>query len=180
MRHLYEHGDQELRGSILFPLCIRVNGDSSQIVFSRLDEPWRIGLPDSTDLRNDFLERLRRAMHKFHSAGVVHLDLYLSNVMWRMDPSNPSLVQIQIIDWDSAHFVSEILEKRVVTRLYEGRIALAAKFGPSLTSYDFSLFKVIEQQIENVALRSSSKSELDKSFKDCVMTALTSLSSEPS
>jgi hypothetical protein len=46
-----------------------------------------------------YLDTLEQAVAAIHLAGVVHGDLYVSNVMWR---EKDGAVQIKIIDWDTA------------------------------------------------------------------------------
>ena len=51
---------------------------------------------------------VEQAMNAIHSAGVVHLDWYLSNFMWQYKPESGEL-SVKIIDFDSAHLMSDSL-----------------------------------------------------------------------
>jgi serine/threonine protein kinase len=179
MRHLFHTLQVDDRESILFPICIRTEGKTlinSQIVFPRLEEDiWHIGLPSSIVLRNHFLSTLRDALWKIHTAGVIHLDFYLSNIMWRINSNDSDKVIIKIIDWDSAHFATEPLEVIVTNRLYIGRSILASHCGSGLPfGYDVSLLNIIEDEIENEILQVRTKAELDENFKKIILLKSTS------
>ena len=133
------------------------------------EDIWYIGLPSSIVLRNHFLSTLHDALWKIHTAGVVHLDFYLSNIMRRINPNDSDKVIIKIIDWDSSHFATEPLEVTVTNRLYIGSI-LASHCGSGLPfGYDVSLLNIIEGEIENEILQVRTKAELDENFKKIIM-----------
>jgi len=167
MRHLYQHINNEYRQHVLFPLCIRCNGDESDLVFPLLDNKWTIGLPKSSLQRQNFLASLRNIMDVIHSCGVVHMDFYLSNIMWKVGDANS--VFIKIIDWDAAHFDSEPLGAKVLFRMtVSGRKELSKKFGSEMKHHDIALLTVIERNIDNEALQINIKGILDKNFRKCV------------
>ena len=104
----------EVRPHVVFPLAIRAPVDLNDnyiIIYEDLrKEGYRIGCPDRTedsDLFVTFRLEFRRIMGLVHAAGVIHCDLYLSNVMWRKNEDNGNLVDIVIIDWDCAHCLTE-------------------------------------------------------------------------
>jgi serine/threonine protein kinase len=107
MAHL--HQSNCCRNFVVFPICVREfkdNATRSELVYPMM-VGFKIGLPDSVEQRHSFLEQLKIAVSHFHAAGVVHLDLYLSNVMWR--ETSTTEVTIKAIDWDAAHFTHESL-----------------------------------------------------------------------
>eukprot|EP01036_Dinobryon_divergens_P025263 gene25263-33792_t len=57
--------------------------------------------------------------HCFHRVGVVHLDLYLSNIMWR--EISDVEVQLKFIDWDAALFRNECPIPEIVQERLQGR-----------------------------------------------------------
>ena len=109
--------DHDVRPHVAFPLAIRSPNTSNDeneymIIFKDLcAEGYQIGCPDRVieqELFNSFREEYRRIVKKIHGAGVIHCDLYLSNVMWRLSlPSSGKMVDIIIIDWDCAHCLME-------------------------------------------------------------------------
>ena len=176
--------DPVCRELALFPLCFRQDdqgeGNSETpsygIVFQRLHD-FRIGLPADRDLRQQFLDKVEMAMVAMHGMGVVHLDWYLSNFMWK----SPSLgegqggvveVVVKIIDFDSAHFVgpmhSHTMNKEITRRLSGRRSKLAnrEKEGGSanIFNYDISLMKLLRMYSDNERLQSASKAVLDDVF----------------
>ena len=52
-----------------------------------------------------YRDQFIRIMKLVHDAGVLHCDLYLSNVMWRVNDSD--YIDIVISDWDCAHCLIE-------------------------------------------------------------------------
>lgn len=95
-----------------YPLSIRTPDELSEhcyeLVFRNLvTEGYCIGAPNRiTDAVSfeKYKSVYREAVKAVNDAGVVHGDLYLSNVMWRQ---NNSTIDIKIIDWDTAHCLDE-------------------------------------------------------------------------
>jgi len=52
-----------------------------------------------------YISAVNEAMAALHAAGVIHGDMYISNIMWRMSPDR-SAVEVKLIDWDTA-FLAE-------------------------------------------------------------------------
>ena len=109
--------DPKIRPHIAFPLAIRSpNRDEKETEHTTVckdfrKEGYRIGCPNRMNqsvLYDLFRNELRRVMALVHDAGVIHCDLYLSNVMWKSNNNNNnSEVAIIIIDWDCAHRLIE-------------------------------------------------------------------------
>jgi hypothetical protein len=109
----------ELRDSIAFPLSFCTPDDQDpnsrySLVFENLtrsDLGYRIGCPDRIkhpNLFSMFKLELNRVVELMHSAGVIHCDLYFSNIMWRMVTIDGSrCIQIKLIDFDGSHRLSE-------------------------------------------------------------------------
>ena len=94
-----------------YPLSIRTpdsEDDCYYLIYRNLNElGYRIGTPhriDHPDLYKRFFEALTKAVGFVHDAGVIHVDLYASNVMWKASNNE---VDIKIIDWDGAHVLAE-------------------------------------------------------------------------
>ncbi len=173
MNHLYDKINENYKNFILFPLSIRIDGGlirDGQIIFDKLHEQyWQIGLPIESNLKEKFITLLANIMSEIHSIGVVHLDLYPSNIMWRINPIDQNGILIKIIDWDSAHFTDEILEKHVIERLYDGRQTLKDNIGSNNINYDISLFNIIQKYKDRTDLQSNAKNVLDTAFKNYVL-----------
>jgi serine/threonine protein kinase len=68
---------------------------------------FRIGCPhrsEQSGLFYKFKAELYRVVGLMHSAGVLHCDLYFSNIMWR---EHKGRVEIKLIDFDCSHLLSE-------------------------------------------------------------------------
>ena len=118
--------NEKTRGIPVFPLSVRsphTAADNYLIVYENLAaQGFRIGTPNRiADERQyqRYLSALRSAVEAIHEAGVVHTDLYPSNIMWRElaeeeeeeegeEGENKSkTMAIRIIDWDCSHCLAE-------------------------------------------------------------------------
>lgn len=94
------------------------------IVYPRLDDTWQlagttnvasgesvVNVPETH--RKEFFDNVCEAVHLMATAGVCHLDIRLSNVFFRVQPSaianDRDEVQIKIIDFDFAHPQDHVL-----------------------------------------------------------------------
>ena len=70
--------------------------------------PNRVTNPVLYDI---FVCELTKAIDLVHKAGVIHLDLYASNIMWRCKgvdaAADEVVVEIKIVDWDASHCLYE-------------------------------------------------------------------------
>jgi hypothetical protein len=104
-------------------------------------------------------------MAAFHEAGIVHGDFYLSNFMWRIQNNE---VDLKVIDWDSAFFLSQPLPDRVYKRLETThRNHLLASLGESGAGVLDSYF--VDLLVMNIDLPNFQKSDklgLDEAFRN--------------
>jgi hypothetical protein len=143
---LYE--EPKVRPHVVFPLAFRSPDDLSnnyKIIYEDLTkEGYHIGCPDrvtDSGLFNKFREEFKRIMNLVHLAGVIHCDLYLSNVMWRKNKDDRDLVDIVIIDWDCAHCLSERkFSEQITAALKDHQYHHDANFG---TSFDEKYISVL-------------------------------------
>ena len=71
---------------VVAPLTIstRTPSNNAALVFPNLCiDGYRIGMPESEAECDEVLDAVERALGRVHEAGVVHLDFYPSNIMWR-------------------------------------------------------------------------------------------------
>jgi len=68
-------------------------------------QEYKIGLPGDLSTAKKYVVAVREAMLAVHEAGVIHGDLYISNIMWR-SPSTDA-VEVKFIDWDTAFFAQD-------------------------------------------------------------------------
>lgn len=138
----------EVRPHVVFPLAIRALvdfDDEYMIIYEDLSrEDYRIGCPDRTEDSNlfeTFRDEFRRIMDLVHAAGVIHCDLYLSNVMWRKNEIVENRVDVVIIDWDCAHCLTERkFCRKIAEALERHKPTRAAVFG---TTFDNKYIDVL-------------------------------------
>jgi Lipopolysaccharide kinase (Kdo/WaaP) family len=116
LNRLFAH--PQARKVAVFPLSVRSPSPDSGTEDSRCywliyedlaAEGFKIGTPDrilDSGRYQAFLRALEAAITHIHKAGVIHCDLYPSNIMWRADAEGES-VEIRLIDWDNAHCLDE-------------------------------------------------------------------------
>eukprot|EP01031_Cornospumella_fuschlensis_P026910 gene26910-32518_t len=85
----------------------------------RMGAPLRNGDSDSEALFRAYRKALRHAVACIHNAGVLHGDLYLSNVMWR-HRNDTNSIDIKLIDWDASHLLAEGSFSSVVQARLQG------------------------------------------------------------
>jgi len=161
------------RGDALAPLTVRTAdrrlGGEAALVFENLTpRGYRIGMPDSEFECDALFDAIVAAVERIHAAGVVHLDLYPSNIMWSKVGAVFSVV---IIDWDSAHFIGEILPDLVRGRLQQRALYLMGAEPPTeaIETLDTSLISLLSTWRHEVTLKTLSKERLDAAFNVLVM-----------
>ena len=171
--------DRDVQPHVAFPLAIispNISNDEKEYMIIYKDlctEGYQIGCPDrvkESDLFEVFREEYRRVVQMIHRAGVIHCDLYLSNVMWslRSTTATQQMVDIVIIDWDCAHCVVEgAFYPKVREALQSHKPNRGAEFG---TSFDDRYVGVLYREyIDSESdywadLASGVKSKVDTAF----------------
>ena len=81
-----------------------------------LGRGYRMGVPEDDGDYRLFLDALEALVHQVHACGVIHADLYPSNIMWaKVDGA----VRIRIVDWDAATFAGQPFPDKMLRRLDE-------------------------------------------------------------
>jgi hypothetical protein len=159
------------RQYVEFPLSIRTPDSASmklyQIIYRNLSTlGFVIGAPNRMTHEEDYNKyclSLRRAVHAVHAAGVIHVDLYLSNVMWKKTGDE---VEIKIIDWDASQLLSqEDFHPNIKAKL-EDHLHLQVTFGPEHDNLYLSILD-LERDVYSEhwnQLSSNNKPTIDKAF----------------
>jgi hypothetical protein len=91
------YDDPKVRPHVAFPLAIRSpdkpNGDYIIIYKDLCREGYRMGAPNrvkQSALFDAYRNKLREVVKTVHEAGVIHVDLYSSNIMWKVRDNNSS------------------------------------------------------------------------------------------
>jgi serine/threonine protein kinase len=162
------HQCQKCRKFVVFPICVRGYEEDiseSGIVFPKMIG-YHIGYHEEENLRLLYFVQLRTAIECIHQAGVVHLDLFPSNIMWKVDEQNDGIV-LKIIDWDSAHFIHNPAVKTL--QVLEECNHLLARFSmlgqeSNPIAYDWVYYKLMEVHIHNPEFCKRDKLSLDREF----------------
>jgi hypothetical protein len=134
---------------------------------------FKTGTPDRIlypDVYDAFLSELKRCVALVHVAGVIHVDLYASNIMWAQDSDGS--VRIKIVDWDVSHCLEEgdffpKIRDLISSRAYAGN-SLVPLFGKA---HDLNYVSVYEMPVEDrhysewKALASGEKNLIDPAFR---------------
>jgi hypothetical protein len=139
--------------------------------------PDRISNPQWFDL---FKSKLKRVVDLMHQAGVIHCDLYFSNIMWRVNPENGAM-EIKLIDFDISHRLCELdfapkVRKRLEKYYADSKLSdLKLEFG---TQHDLRFLSVLELPVDDrtvnhwLALASNDVSLINKSFRALFLIAM--------
>jgi serine/threonine protein kinase len=196
----------ELRKHVVFPLAVRapVEGEDDgnyRIIYENVcEDRYTIGTPDrlnNPDLYGLFVNEVSRIVDMVHQAGVLHCDLYPSNIMWRprrvhLTSYAPSAgcasaaagaadrteagVDVQIIDWDVAHCLYEgDFYDAVKGALREHKPTRDATFG---MEHDLKYVNVLKSDMRPGHerywrdLASGDKSSIDRAFFELFSSSL--------
>jgi hypothetical protein len=195
MKTIYDCPD--LRSYVIAPICVRMedsprnsneyNLSKCFILFHNYSD-YHIGFPETRELQQAYFEQLQMIVTKLHQIGVVHMDLYPSNIMWKVT-DDENMIHVKLLDFDAAVFTYEQLTNATTERLTWNnsyRNTLVNKFRrdsnclKNLTEhYDLSLLEVIKENLSEMKLQVRDKELLDKEFQHiCNSYSLMSLSSD--
>jgi hypothetical protein len=151
------------RQLVAFPKSIVSHDAALLLVFEKL-EGFRIGMPDNQELCKRVALAVRAAAEAVHNAGVVHLDLYLSNVMWRQNAANTT-IEVKIVDWDTCHRVDEPISDTAVSILQNGsRSHLVGDDCKTSKALDLWFCDILERNSHHQTLKTTDKEQLDAGF----------------
>lgn len=172
MKTLYESG--AARDYVLFPLTFRTGNDAHDgIVFDHLggaDPPYAIGVPRDKRARDAYAKGVKAATEAIHNAGIVHMDFYPSNIMWRFDEGEDRM-DVKLIDWDAAHRwgsdLTTVVRSRTDTMDRTFLIPESERSKATL-EWDLCLLNMLLDNINDASLCVATKFELDQAFKRLV------------
>ena len=99
---------------------LKFDDDDQDVLISPFQRDFKMGVPSDARLVQLFLTALKHALDRIHAAGVVHVDLYPSNVLWKLQGDE---MLIRIIDWDAATFLGEDFTHTMSARLVKVDVA---------------------------------------------------------
>lgn len=75
------------------------------LIFPMLDSEFQMGVPQDNVEFSAYIKELKRSYKLMHAAGVVHVDGYPSNILWKKD-INGAIV-IRFVDFDAASVIDQ-------------------------------------------------------------------------
>jgi hypothetical protein len=151
---------EKLQGSnaVCLPLTIRLGEtrkgvQSKDIIVFDMLTGYEIGFPDDEGDRKSLLEAICRAVSIVHNFGVIHMDLYLSNIMWKKFEDGS--FDVKLIDFDAAQDVdANQLTDNVLKRLANREPDLLELCGckPSL-KFDNVYLDMFQKNLDDSELR---------------------------
>ena len=165
----------EARKYVVFPLSVRSPDEVGakdgrqfyELIFPNLlSDGFKIGVPSNSKYHIEYISTFRAVVGYIHDAGVLHCDLYPSNIMWRVTAHNGVL--IKIIDWDVAHCLSEInFSTNVKFAIESHNTVRSSNFGIQHDNdYIDALEYAIQESSDDLSkgIFSTVKAELDTAF----------------
>ena len=194
MRLMQKLRDSDAKDDVVAPVTVltKTAQTPASLVFENLAAAhYQIGLPAEEELAVAYMEAVTKAVNRIHHAGVVHMDLYPSNIMFRVI-ENPTCVplaaiDIKIIDWDAAHCINDRFYEPVRTILsnndeYRKRLLTcdsvmeAGVPDKAVKAWDNSLMRVLQWAVykadwlQRLSIRN--KEKLDGAFRGCCFAFL--------
>lgn len=162
-----------------YPLSVRTPEDDSvcnyfELIYRNLNHlGYTSGTPDRLEfpeLYDSFVVELRRAVGLVHQAGVIHVDLYASNIMWKVAEGGE--IVVKIIDWDVSHCLDEqIFSTKIKAKLQDRIYAYSGQSVQFGVDHDNLYLSVYDMPLEDrhraywKGLASAAKTTIDDSFE---------------
>ena len=175
-----------LKNHFVFPYGVRKESATAlYLIFKCMKSlKYSVGIPESDVFQAKYFILLHQILQWMREAGVVHLDLFPSNIMWKATPpkifietenENEYTIDIQIIDFASIHRSSEPLAATAKSNLNgsrNGLIFLDGNGGSDVHLYDSTLVNLLELNKGNKLLQSKQKIEtMDNEFRKLINAA---------
>ena len=164
----------DMKDSICLPIAIRLSDaiyKEDVILFDKLVD-FKIGLPATTlEDRKALVAKIELVVAQMHSKGVVHMDLFLSNIMWKKE--NDGTFSVRIIDFDSVHKLGCPLEDCAFTAIRDHNGGIFGKLGAVATKeHDTLYIQMLKSNIDHPKLRDMHMEDTDSCHVDCIKRRL--------
>lgn len=127
--------------SVCLPIAIRLKDkcySEDVIIFEKLVD-YSIGLPKTnTQERLALVNQIELVVTEMHRKGVVHMDLYLSNIMWKQEANDT--FSVRIIDFDAVHKLGSKIEVAALAAIMDRNGGVFGKLGSFATEKHDTLY----------------------------------------
>ena len=141
--------------------------DGNYVIFPRLKD-YSMGVPLKDNLFADYLFQMKEFLRNIHGCGVIHMDLYPSNILWKNENET---IQLGVVDWDVATFKQDSFSKLVEERLENESISqyYYKKKGSAEPKCDYWFVYILSRmnQSEKVAMNGDIN-QINKVYRDVV------------
>lgn len=144
------------------PLAVRLGETKSgtkledMIIFEMLIG-YQMGFPDDEAERKLLMHAIRLVVNSIHQRGVVHMDLYLSNIMWS---KVGNAYDVKLIDFDASQDKDENLKSKVIDRLMNKESDLFELYGhKAKVEYDLIYLDMFAKHLSDEGLRTARNQE---------------------
>lgn len=155
--------------SVCLPIAVRLGITKGPgkgpdcIIFEKLNG-YKIGFPNASNDRHLLLATVTTAAASVHGKGIVHMDFYLSNIMWKKN--DDGTFSVKLIDFDAAQQVGDTLTEKVLTRLAQNEPTLLTMLGPTAdVAYDQIYLELYDQHLDDESLREAGSGEDERAVK---------------
>lgn len=128
-----------------------------------------MGVPSVESLFQRFMVKLDETIKKFNAKGIIHVDLYPSNILWRYDRED---IIIRIVDWDAATFVGDSFTSDMESRLKNNDNAQYywKSGGPAEPKCDYWFLYILKNLTaeERNAMNGNTPSDVNQVYKNSV------------
>lgn len=163
------------------PIATRLKDDKDgdlhhdAILFEKLVD-YCIGFPHDASDRLALVSEMEKVVADMHEKGVVHMDPYLSNFMWKKE--NDSTFSVKIIDFDAAHKLGTKLTNATLLRLKESKSDFITLGVRATLDHDNLYMKMLREKMSEGSLRVAGPSESEQKVKSRLDSACTSMVQE--
>ena len=155
--------------------CDHIDNEQYCLIYRDLKSlGYKTGCPNRVEdpiIFEKYVVRLKEIVHAlYHDAGVIHGDLYASNIMWKH--TDDGTVNIKIVDWDAAHCKEELDFSEAARISLEAYFKCTSRSVIFDESHDLLFVSVFDKELTEqnkhlwLSMATGDKKEIDVAFYD--------------
>jgi hypothetical protein len=99
---------------------------NDSIIYPMLSNEFKMGVPFDDDDFRAYIVALINAYQRMHKSGIVHLDGYPSNILWKKGDNDQ--IVIRFVDFDVASFINENFDENISKNLKNAEFILSGYY----------------------------------------------------